>query len=209
VDHAPPARRAHIGAARASAKATSSFLTPHRRDRCTALSRGDRHSWPEGRRMNDAFRLGGAGSAPLAGRSRSTLLRTMKRSPALIVHRLGGPSSMSRCWPHRSRPPRPDGVLGRFTARLRLPRSCPLVNLLTFISDLHRGLGRSRSTHDECLRTDRRSQPPMRFAVSIKLGLANLALGLVGGIVWIVLPGKDISGDQPSGAVIRHSDGSA
>jgi hypothetical protein len=56
------------------------------------------------------------------------------------------------------------------------------------------------------------------LAVSIKLGLANLALGLIGGIVWIVLPAKEIHGEAPSKpihgeapseAVIGHSDRSA
>jgi hypothetical protein len=44
------------------------------------------------------------------------------------------------------------------------------------------------------------------LAVSIKLGLANLALGLIGGIVWIVLPAKEITGELPPEPVMGHSD---
>ena len=47
------------------------------------------------------------------------------------------------------------------------------------------------------------------LAVSIKLGLANLALGVIGGIVWIVLPAKEIPGELSSEPVISHSDRSA
>lgn len=44
------------------------------------------------------------------------------------------------------------------------------------------------------------------LAVSIKLGLANLALGLIGGIVWIVLPAKEIAVELPPEPVMGHSD---
>ena len=44
------------------------------------------------------------------------------------------------------------------------------------------------------------------LAVSIKLGLASLALGLVGGLVWIVLPAKGIHGTSTSRAMLDHCD---
>jgi uncharacterized protein (TIRG00374 family) len=44
------------------------------------------------------------------------------------------------------------------------------------------------------------------LVVSIKLGLANLALGLIGGIVWIVLPAKEIAVELPPEPVMGHSD---
>jgi len=44
------------------------------------------------------------------------------------------------------------------------------------------------------------------LAVSIKLGLADLALGLIGGIVWIVLPAKEIAVELPPEPVMGHSD---
>lgn len=47
------------------------------------------------------------------------------------------------------------------------------------------------------------------LAVSIKLGLANLALGVLGGIVWIVLPAREARGELPSDVAIRPSDQSA
>jgi uncharacterized membrane protein YbhN (UPF0104 family) len=48
---------------------------------------------------------------------------------------------------------------------------------------------------------------PAALAVSIKLGLANLALGLVGGLVWILLPATLVSSESGSHAAIGRFDG--
>jgi glycosyltransferase 2 family protein len=103
-------------------------------------------------------------------------------------------------------------LLGRELTPLMDLYSCfailPLVSLLTFVPISIAGWGvrealmMSAFALIDVPATD-------ALAVSIKLGLANLALGLIGGIVWIVLPAKEISGEAPSEAVMGHSDRSA
>jgi uncharacterized membrane protein YbhN (UPF0104 family) len=84
----------------------------------------------------------------------------------------------------------------------------PLVNLLTFIPISVAGWGvREVLMMSAFALIDVPASDAL--AVSIKLGLANLALGLVGGLVWIVLPAREIRSEAPSGAVIGHSDRSA
>jgi uncharacterized membrane protein YbhN (UPF0104 family) len=84
----------------------------------------------------------------------------------------------------------------------------PLVSLLTFIPISIAGWGvrealmMSAFALIDVPATD-------ALAVSIKLGLANLALGLIGGIVWIVLPAKEIRGEARSETAMGHSDRSA
>src|SRR5262249_25866655 len=103
-------------------------------------------------------------------------------------------------------------LLGRELNPLMDLYSCfailPLVSLLTFIPISIAGLGvrealmMSAFALIDVPATD-------ALAVSIKLGLANLALGLIGGILWIVLPAKEIPGELPTEAVMGHSDRSA
>jgi uncharacterized protein (TIRG00374 family) len=81
----------------------------------------------------------------------------------------------------------------------------PLVNLLTFIPISIAGWGvREALMVSAFALIDVPAADAL--AVSIKLGLANLALGLLGGIVWIVLPTKEPHGEQAADAAIRHSD---
>src|SRR5215831_16891701 len=92
-------------------------------------------------------------------------------------------------------------LLGRELNPLMDLYSCfailPLVSLLTFIPISIAGWGvrealmMSAFSLIDVPATD-------ALAVSIKLGLANLALGLIGGIVWILLPAKDVPGEAPS-----------
>ncbi len=103
-------------------------------------------------------------------------------------------------------------LLGRELNPLMDLYSCfailPLVSLLTFIPISIAGWGVREALMMSAFALI--DVPAMdALAVSIKLGLANLALGLIGGIVWIVLPAKEISSELPSEAVMRHSDGSA
>jgi uncharacterized membrane protein YbhN (UPF0104 family) len=103
-------------------------------------------------------------------------------------------------------------LLGRELNPLMDLYSCfailPLVSLLTFIPISIAGWGvrealmMSAFALIDVPATD-------ALAVSIKLGLANLALGLIGGIVWILLPAKDVPGEAPSQVVMGHSDRSA
>jgi uncharacterized protein (TIRG00374 family) len=103
-------------------------------------------------------------------------------------------------------------LLGRELNPLMDLYSCfailPLVSLLTFIPISIAGWGvrealmMSAFALIDVPATD-------ALAVSIKLGLANLALGLIGGIVWIVMPAKEIAGELPPEPVMRHSDRSA
>jgi glycosyltransferase 2 family protein len=103
-------------------------------------------------------------------------------------------------------------LLGRELNPLMDLYSCfailPLVSLLTFIPISIAGWGvrealmMSAFALIDVPATD-------ALAVSIKLGLANLALGLIGGIVWIVMPAKEIAGELPPQPVMRHSDRSA
>ncbi|HYY38109.1 MAG TPA: lysylphosphatidylglycerol synthase transmembrane domain-containing protein [Xanthobacteraceae bacterium] len=103
-------------------------------------------------------------------------------------------------------------LLGRELNPLMDLYSCfailPLVSLLTFIPISIAGWGvrealmMSAFALIDVPATD-------ALAVSIKLGLANLALGVIGGIVWIVLPAKEIPGELSSEPVISHSDRSA
>jgi uncharacterized membrane protein YbhN (UPF0104 family) len=103
-------------------------------------------------------------------------------------------------------------LLGRELNPLMDLYSCfailPLVSLLTFIPISIAGWGVREALMMSAFALI--DVPAMdALAVSIKLGLANLALGLIGGIVWIVLPAKEIPSELPSEAVMRHSDGSA
>jgi glycosyltransferase 2 family protein len=103
-------------------------------------------------------------------------------------------------------------LLGRELNPLMDLYSCfailPLVSLLTFIPISIAGWGvrealmMSAFALIDVPATD-------ALAVSIKLGLANLALGLIGGIVWIVMPAKETAGELPPQPVMRHSDRSA
>jgi glycosyltransferase 2 family protein len=103
-------------------------------------------------------------------------------------------------------------LLGRELNPLMDLYSCfailPLVSLLTFIPISIAGWGvrealmMSAFALIDVPATD-------ALAVSIKLGLANLALGLIGGILWIALPAKEIPGELPTEAVMGHSDRSA
>lgn len=103
-------------------------------------------------------------------------------------------------------------LLGRELNPLMDLYSCfailPLVSLLTFIPISIAGWGvrealmMSAFALIDVPATD-------ALAVSIKLGLANLALGLIGGIVWIVMPAKEIAGEPAPQPVMRHSDRSA
>jgi uncharacterized membrane protein YbhN (UPF0104 family) len=100
-------------------------------------------------------------------------------------------------------------LLGRELNPLMDLYSCfailPLVSLLTFIPISIAGWGvrealmMSAFALIDVPATD-------ALAVSIKLGLANLALGLIGGIVWIVLPAKEIPGELPPEPAMGHSD---
>lgn len=100
-------------------------------------------------------------------------------------------------------------LLGRELNPLMDLYSCfailPLVSLLTFIPISIAGWGvrealmMSAFALIDVPATD-------ALAVSIKLGLANLALGLIGGIVWIVLPAKEIAVELPPEPVMGHSD---
>jgi glycosyltransferase 2 family protein len=103
-------------------------------------------------------------------------------------------------------------LLGRELNPLMDLYSCfailPLVSLLTFIPISIAGWGVREALMMSAFALI--DVPAMdALAVSIKLGLANLALGLIEGIVWIVLPAKEIPSELPSEAVMRHSDGSA
>ncbi len=99
-------------------------------------------------------------------------------------------------------------LLGRELTPLMDLYSCfailPLVSLLTFIPISIAGWGvrealmMSAFALIDVPATD-------ALAVSIKLGLANLALGLIGGIVWIVLPAKEMPSEAPPEAVMGHS----
>jgi uncharacterized membrane protein YbhN (UPF0104 family) len=103
-------------------------------------------------------------------------------------------------------------LLGRELTPLMDLYSCfailPLVSLLTFIPISIAGWGvrealmMSAFALIDVPATD-------ALAVSIKLGLANLALGLIGGIVWIVLPAKEMPSEAPPEAMMGHSDRSA
>jgi uncharacterized protein (TIRG00374 family) len=84
----------------------------------------------------------------------------------------------------------------------------PLVNLLTFIPISVAGWGvREVLMMSAFALIDVPAGDAL--AVSIKLGLANLALGLVGGLVWIVLPARGMGSKAPSDTVIGHPDRSA
>jgi glycosyltransferase 2 family protein len=112
-------------------------------------------------------------------------------------------------------------LLGRELNPLMDLYSCfailPLVSLLTFVPISIAGWGVREALMMSAFALI--DVPAIdALAVSIKLGLANLALGLIGGIVWIVLPAKEIHGEAPSKpihgeapseAVIGHSDRSA
>ena len=103
-------------------------------------------------------------------------------------------------------------LLGRELNPLMDLYSCfailPLVSLLTFIPISIAGWGvREALMMTAFALIDVPATDAL--AVSIKLGLANLALGLIGGIVWIVLPAKKIAGELPPQPVMRHSDRSA
>lgn len=77
----------------------------------------------------------------------------------------------------------------------------PLVNLLTFIPISIAGWGVREALMMSAFALI--GVPAAdALAVSIKLGLANLALGLLGGIVWIVLPVKEAGSEQPSDVLL-------
>jgi uncharacterized membrane protein YbhN (UPF0104 family) len=100
-------------------------------------------------------------------------------------------------------------LLGRELNPLMDLYSCfailPLVSLLTFIPISIAGWGVREALMMSAFALI--DVPAMdALAVSIKLGLANLALGLIGGIVWIVLPAKEITGELPPEPVMGHSD---
>ena len=81
----------------------------------------------------------------------------------------------------------------------------PLVSLLTFIPISIAGWGvREALVMSAFALIDVPTNGAL--AVSIKLGLANLVLGLVGGLVWIALPVKEIRNEAPSEAVVGGSD---
>jgi uncharacterized membrane protein YbhN (UPF0104 family) len=81
----------------------------------------------------------------------------------------------------------------------------PLVSLLTFIPISIAGWGvREALVMSAFALIDVPTNAAL--AVSIKLGLANLVLGLVGGLVWIALPVKEIRNEAPSEAVVGGSD---
>src|SRR5262249_41090228 len=103
-------------------------------------------------------------------------------------------------------------LLGRELSPLMGLYACfailPLVSLLTFIPISIAGWGvREALMMSAFALIDVPAADAL--AVSIKLGLANLALGLVGGIVWIVLPSHESQGEQPAHVVVRHSDSRA
>lgn len=103
-------------------------------------------------------------------------------------------------------------LLGRELNSLMDLYSCfailPLVSLLTFIPISIAGWGvREALMMSAFALVDVPASDAL--AVSIKLGLANLALGLIGAIVWVVLPAKEVPGELPSEVVMRHSDRSA
>jgi glycosyltransferase 2 family protein len=100
-------------------------------------------------------------------------------------------------------------LLGRELNPLMDLYSCfailPLVSLLTFIPISIAGWGVREALMMSAFALI--NVPAMdALAVSIKLGLANLALGLIGGIVWIVLPAKEIAVELPPEPVMGHSD---